>query len=512
MPRTHQFSVASASAMPSSNSAWTSPPPVKTVATVDRRRSPTSRASASPLAVGQREGVAGPADPDGGPTAHRPDPGGLAEQSRGERLVLGGRRPGCRPSARRAISIAATQAGIAVLGCDADRPVREQRGRHPDGRPRVRLEAPLERGPEVLGVRVHPVEPVDHRRPAELGLGGRGEGGERRRNGGRRAPRPRRPRSASRGRTGGSSRASGTGCSARGRRSRGCDRRGASGRRAARPRRSPRRRRRRSARPPRPSSRRRRSTAAGAAAGRRRSGGPSSSRSAHGASAGAARPSAGRRRAAGSGRRAAARCRRATSPTPGPRRARSRAGCRRAGGRSRRWTRRSPRRARTPGRTDVARSRNSRTASVRPPRRGPAARPPASPTRGPGHRAGQRLELDHRLAGDRERLAARRRGSGAAAPPRAAAPAIPATASTRCSALSRRRSSSFVGEERLDRVEGGLAGDLGRPERPGDLRGDLGRVAERCQLREPGAVGEPVDEPAGGLEHQPRLAGARRSR
>ena len=41
----------------------------------------------------------------------------------------------------------------------------------------------------------------------------------------------------------------------------------------------------------------------------------------------------------------------------------------------------------------------------------------------------------------------------------------------------------------------------------GDLRRDLGRVAERCKLREPGAVDEAVGHPTGHFEHQACLAG-----
>ena len=69
----------------------------------------------------------------------------------------------------------------------------------------------------------------------------------------------------------------------------------------------------------------------------------------------------------------------------------------------------------------------------------------------------------------------------------------------------------LVGEERRDGRDRGDARDLGRAERARDLGRDLRRVAERRQLGEPHAVRVAVEEAAGGLEHQPGLAGPARA-
>ena len=166
MPSSHELPHCSPRATLSSNHVLTmSPPPVNTVATARPLRA-TSLASMSPLASasGSASRPTRPAGPDppsprsarprrgAGPRApDRPDP------PRGSRPCGPGRsrsRPRGAPRCR---------------STPPERPS-TRAGRSPYGRRATAgPETPLEGSPEVLRVGVHPVEPVDHRGPAQSG-------------------------------------------------------------------------------------------------------------------------------------------------------------------------------------------------------------------------------------------------------------------------------------------------------------------------------------------------------
>ena len=101
---------------------------------------------------------------------HRPQAGRLAEEPGRERLVC---RLGVGPAedAGPGDLDRRDDSRIVVLGHDADGPVGEEGRRHPDRGPRLRLEAPLEGGGEVVDLRVQAVEPVDHHGTARRLLG-----------------------------------------------------------------------------------------------------------------------------------------------------------------------------------------------------------------------------------------------------------------------------------------------------------------------------------------------------
>ena len=140
----------------------------------------------------------------------------------------------------------------------------------------------------------------------------------------------------------------------------------------------------------------------------------------------------------------------------------------------------------------MARSANSRTASV-----APALGQSTGPRRGAdagGAGTGQVSDGTWTTAspGDRERLAARGRGSGAPGAAASSRSATRATPSMRCSALSRTRSSSFDARNVDDEIERrpGRAAPA-TPRARADLGPDLARIAERGELRQPHAVREP---------------------
>ena len=172
MESTHQEPVRSASSVASAKSG----PDVLVGAGEHRRHgAPAEGPHERELVAarsGEGHGLAGPVERLGRPTGGSPLPCRLAEQPGGQCLIGGvGTRliddPGtgnvdCRDGPR-----------VAVGRGNSNGPVGQEVPGHPDGGPGRRLEAPLERSAEVLGVGVHPIEPVHHQRPDQLGRGGR---------------------------------------------------------------------------------------------------------------------------------------------------------------------------------------------------------------------------------------------------------------------------------------------------------------------------------------------------
>ena len=145
------------------------------------------------------------------PTSAPPDSdhlrGRLAEEPDSPDSLIARRfgRPGEDRSGRRDRG---DDARLVVRRRHPGNPVVEQGDGHPDRRLRLGLERPLECGTEVLDLAVETIEPVDHRRAAELQGGRVGHAREEREVAAREIAAPRRSGSAARARTGGSSRAS----------------------------------------------------------------------------------------------------------------------------------------------------------------------------------------------------------------------------------------------------------------------------------------------------------------
>ena len=172
--RSHHSPISSARSAPPRRSAARPyrPDPARPEKTVAIARPATAASCAARVAarVGQAHGVLGPAERDGRTPGHPPQARTLAQQPGRERLVVGPgvgpvHDPGPGDLDRRDDPV------VVVLGHDADGPVGEERRRHPDRRPRLGLEAPLEGGPEIVELRIEAVEPVDHRRAAHRLLG-----------------------------------------------------------------------------------------------------------------------------------------------------------------------------------------------------------------------------------------------------------------------------------------------------------------------------------------------------
>ena len=410
---------------------------------------------------------------------------------------------GLRPSGGTGASMAGEQAGIARRpGTSRAQYGRGPRRRHaglPD-RPRT----PVEGHAEVLGVRVHPVEPVGIAGPPGLGLGGPASR-RKRRNGGPATARPRRLRSASRGRTGGSSRASGTGSLGRvvgddqaavdepapGRRAARAVRRGRRAVVAADP----------------------RSAAASSVQPPAKT---ESRRSSRWSVVGQQVPAPVDQRlerllARHRGPAAAGEEPEAVVQPLGDVSARQHVDPRRGELDRERDAVEPAADLGRPARRSRRRAVNAGLRRGRPIDEQADGLGPSPPPRGrrlgrsaSGHASDGTWNSASPGTASASRLVARIRSRGAAPSSRSARPAA---ARSRCSQLSRRSSRSFSAQEGLDRLDRGLARGVRMPERPGDLGGDRAGIAQRCELDEPGAVREAVGELAGHLDHQPRLAG-----
>ena len=163
------------------------------------------------------------------------------------------------------------------------------------------------------------------------------------------------------------------------------------------------------------------------------------------------------------------------------------------------------------GSADAARSVNSRTASDS--ARHVEVGDGDLDTARPANRdrwAGQGPQLEDRLAWDGQGLAAGREDVQARRA-REQSFGEPCDTVDEVLGVVEQEQHLLVGDERRDGRERRDAGDLRCAERARDLGRDLRGVAERRQLGEPHAVRVAVDEPAGGLEHQPGLAGPARA-